>query len=182
VVKNVAGYDLARLFCGSGGSFGVIVRASVRLHPRPAAAATVIAPAPTPARAAAAWQSLLHSSLVPAAVDLLWPGRLAILFEGSHAGVAAQAAAARALIEGDDGDHDVWDEARRMQQSALRRIRFDPGALESLLAEHESALVRPASGVAYVADPSGEPTDVDAVLTGLVARLRASFDPHKVLA
>ena len=41
VVKNVAGYDMVRLFTGSRGSLGVITRVSVRLFPRPAADATV---------------------------------------------------------------------------------------------------------------------------------------------
>ena len=35
VVKNVAGYDLVRLFTGSRGSLGVITSVSVRLFPRP---------------------------------------------------------------------------------------------------------------------------------------------------
>ena len=37
VVKNVAGYDLVRLFTGSRGSLGVITRVSVRLFPLPQA-------------------------------------------------------------------------------------------------------------------------------------------------
>ena len=35
VVKNVAGYDLGKLFAGSRGRLGLIVRASFRLHPVP---------------------------------------------------------------------------------------------------------------------------------------------------
>ena len=41
VVKNVAGYDLVRLFTGSRGSLGVITRVSVRLFPRPGADVTL---------------------------------------------------------------------------------------------------------------------------------------------
>src|SRR5262249_30210888 len=52
VVKNVAGYDLGKLFCGSGGRLGRIVRLSLRLHPVPEASATVVA-APDPAGALA---------------------------------------------------------------------------------------------------------------------------------
>ena len=42
VVKNVAGYDLARLVCGSEGRLAFIARASFRLHPLPKAARTLV--------------------------------------------------------------------------------------------------------------------------------------------
>ena len=41
VVKNVAGYDLSKLFTGSLGTLGVIADANFRLHPIPASASTV---------------------------------------------------------------------------------------------------------------------------------------------
>ena len=41
VVKNVAGYDLVRLFTGSRGSLGIITRVSVRLFPIPEADETL---------------------------------------------------------------------------------------------------------------------------------------------
>ena len=34
VVKNVAGYDLGKLFCGSRGRLGTVERVALRLHPR----------------------------------------------------------------------------------------------------------------------------------------------------
>ena len=42
VVKNVAGYDLGKLVCGSQGRLAFIGRVSLRLHPAPAATATVV--------------------------------------------------------------------------------------------------------------------------------------------
>ena len=42
VVKNVAGYDLAKLFCGSRGRLGSVERLALRLHPLPAATRTVV--------------------------------------------------------------------------------------------------------------------------------------------
>jgi hypothetical protein len=69
-----------------------------------------------------------------------------------------------------------------VQQSALQRIRFEPGELESLLVHHETALVRPAAGVAFVPETTSGSGGDNPVVTALVARLRASFDADAVLA
>ena len=42
VIKNVAGYDLAKLYAGSFGTLGLIVEVVVRLHPRPPRTASAI--------------------------------------------------------------------------------------------------------------------------------------------
>jgi glycolate oxidase FAD binding subunit len=47
VVKNVTGYDLAKLYCGSFGSLGVLTGAWLRLRPRPVAMKARVAPLPT---------------------------------------------------------------------------------------------------------------------------------------
>ena len=51
VIKNVAGYDLAKLFSGSFGTLGLILSVNVRLHPLHETSVTALGAAADPARA-----------------------------------------------------------------------------------------------------------------------------------
>jgi glycolate oxidase FAD binding subunit len=128
VVKNVAGYDLGKLFCGSRGRLGSVERLALRLHPLPEAAATV---ATDPE-----WRRLHRSQLVPSAVDIAG-GRMYVLFEGSERAVAAQAR----MLGGEPAD--PWAELRELQASLPGRARWRG---------EEAPLVRPGPAVAYTAD------------------------------
>jgi len=102
VVKNVAGYDLGRLLCGSYGTLAVVTEATVKLHPLPAASAWVVAPLSTVGELATLVDAAESPSVVPSAIDLDWTdgsGQLAVLVEGSRSGVAERAASLRALPE-----------------------------------------------------------------------------------
>ena len=101
VVKNVAGYDLSKLFTGSLGTLGVIAECNFRLHPRPETARTVAVELPDTASAGAASQAILHAQVVPSAVELLWGDdtrMLTVLIEGIPSGVEAQAETASHIL------------------------------------------------------------------------------------
>ena len=103
VVKNVAGYDLSKLFTGSLGTLGVIAECNFRLHPRPETQRTVAVDLPDTASAGAASQAILHAQIVPSAVELLWDDemrRLTVLIEGIPSGVEAQAEATAHILRG----------------------------------------------------------------------------------
>jgi glycolate oxidase FAD binding subunit len=182
VVKNVAGYDLARLVCGSEGRLAFIARASFRLHPLPKAARTLVVETEN---AAAAVNALVRSQLQPSALDVLHPGRVAVLFEGSERAVAAQLDAARLLVDGAEADAAVWDESRSRQGAASGRTRFDPGELGRVLEALDDAVIRPAAGVAYTATDAshdvGQGTS-EANVERLVERIARELDPRGVLS
>ena len=94
--------------------------------------------------------ALVASQLVPSALDVLHPGRVAVLFEGGAAAVAAQVAATRSLVGGEEADGAVWAESRSLQGDALGRASFAPGELRAFLARTATAVVRPAAGIAYL--------------------------------
>jgi glycolate oxidase FAD binding subunit len=71
VVKNVAGYDLPKLFIGSYGTLGVIVEATLKLRPVPDEERLVAVRFDRLKDAGAAVRALLGSDLIPNAVDLL---------------------------------------------------------------------------------------------------------------
>jgi glycolate oxidase FAD binding subunit len=112
VVKNVAGYDLCKLYTGSLGTLGMILDATFRLHPRPEASRAVVLDSPDPDHVAAAVQSIFHSALVPSALELSGPSpwTLTALFEGIVPGVEAQSSSALLILRA-HGEARVADES-----------------------------------------------------------------------
>ncbi len=73
VVKNVAGYDLPKLFTGSLGTLGVIVTATFRLYPLPLASRTVVLIASDPASLCELAVRVIGSTLIPTMIDIFSP-------------------------------------------------------------------------------------------------------------
>ena len=85
VVKNVAGYDLMKLFTGSYGTLGILTQATFRVYPLPEASQTVLLSGEASAIAQAT-QALMNSALTPVSADLLSESetkgyRLAVRFQ-----------------------------------------------------------------------------------------------------
>ncbi len=105
VVKNVAGYDLPRLLCGSLGTLGLLVEATLRVQPRPEARATLALRLPAPEAALLAASRIAHGPQEPLLADVhLAPGArdalLIVACEGSSDGVRRRLLAVRDALGG----------------------------------------------------------------------------------
>jgi glycolate oxidase FAD binding subunit len=104
VVKNVAGYDIGKLFAGSYGTLGLITEATFRLHPLPEQSAWLTLDCPDPRSAARAVHAMADSLLVPSAVELSWPAAeaplaVSVLLDGDESSVTTRLDRMRALVE-----------------------------------------------------------------------------------
>lgn len=118
VVKNVAGYDIARLMTGSFGSLALIVSATFKLYPLPVASRTVTIGLRSHRETAELVSNIVASPLTPTAVELQSPpARLLVRFESTEASVQAQSAAvtqagerfglAATVLQGDE-ESQLW--------------------------------------------------------------------------
>ncbi len=103
VVKNVAGYDLGKLFAGSHGTLGLITQATFRLHPKPETSTWITVECASPEEAAETVAVMGGSPLAPAAIELDWPSAaesisVSVLFEGDAPSVTARADRMRSLL------------------------------------------------------------------------------------
>jgi glycolate dehydrogenase FAD-binding subunit len=100
VVKNVAGYDLSRLVCGSFGSLAVITSATFKLSPLPAASRTVVATCAREADAAHLALTVASQPVTPSAVEIQAPfATLLVRFETTEQAADQMASTTRALLE-----------------------------------------------------------------------------------
>ena len=181
VVKNVAGYDLGKLYTGAHGSLGVVVSTTWRLHPVPPARRVVVLDLPDAAAAGPLAVRLARSTLTPSAVELLasagGAGRLVVLFESIAASVTAQAREAVALLGGGDESEELpgsFGQRPGRVDDVVLRLAYVPAALPAVLDALPLGAQVAASagtGVAYVALAAQE-------AVGRLPALRATLAPH----
>lgn len=198
VIKNVAGYDLAKLMAGAFGTLGVITELNVRLHPRPVEVLTAVARSDEPAALARAASALAHLPLEADALDLRWEGTagaVLIRLSGPSAPDRARLALAAALaLEGEivEQDEALWSAQRDGQRGELvMRVSTTQQGLAAVLAAAaaRNALVvaRAALGLAWIALPTvqlaaihelrAELAPAPCVVLDAPAELRAAVDP-----
>jgi len=147
VVKNVAGYDLNKLYIGSLGTLGIIADANFKLHPLPIAERTLLLTFTNAGDSMQMVIALLGSLLVPSALELVDSAAasdmndffgvnlptnrytLAIDFEGATATIDRQVDETRQLarkygvlmvddLAGESQDH-FWEAVREHTQGTV---------------------------------------------------------------
>jgi glycolate oxidase FAD binding subunit len=85
VVKNVAGYDLNKLWIGSAGTLAVIVEVTLKVMPLPATLGMLLGAFPDPAAAHAVAMTIARGVIQPLSLDLIGPPAARRLSSGSRA-------------------------------------------------------------------------------------------------
>lgn len=182
VVKNVAGYDLAKIMTGSYGTLGIIVRAAFRLHPVRPARAYVLRTGPLEEVADLA-REVIGSQLAPAAVEIDRQAGsdeavLAVLLEGTGDAVAARVAETAALVGGAVGEEPAWwarlpvGDTTAKATATLMGVNALLRAARSAEQAHGAAVAVRGSAVGVL--HAGITTPTAAALAGVVTRLRAA--------
>ena len=194
VIKNVAGYDLAKLMTGAFGTLGLIARVSLRLHPIPREQVTVIGESDDPAELAAAAMAAAHAQLESQSLDVDWRGDQGMVLM-RFGGVAAERQARAAedvLVEAGTQtsivheDADLWAAQSRRQRAlndgdTVVRISGVQTQLASVLgmASIQTATVvgRVGLGLSWVTIPAA--TDPEATAT-TIRDMRRTLAPASV--
>jgi len=180
VVKNVAGYDLGKLYTGAHGTLGVVVSTTWRLHPLPAARRVVVLDLRDPLDSGPLALAIARSTLTPSAVEVHatmgGSGVLIVVFEAIGESVRAQADAASALLGGGRQGDDLPDrfgERPGGDGDLVLRLAFAPASLPAALEalpEGSAVTASACTGVAYAALPADK--------APLLPALRAALAPH----
>jgi glycolate oxidase len=130
-VKDVTGYDLTRLMCGSEGTLGVITKIIVRLIPKPEAKRTILTTLDSLEGASLMVSSIIGAGILPTTLEFMDQAYVKSAEEILHLGLPT-GAAAMLLIEVDG-----FEEAVERQTRIIQDFCREHGAMDVAVAQTE---------------------------------------------
>jgi glycolate oxidase FAD binding subunit len=186
VVKNVAGYDLMKLFIGAKDSLGIIVEATFKLLPLPETESILHQRCETLEAAGRLLEAIHESPVTPTIIDLhridtdgAW--HVVVAFAGTREEVTWQLAEAARLGMEESGTLDYekafWTEDAG---ETIHRSVLPSRLIETIGQLGDVPLVaRAGNGVIYHQGETAPPSP--ALPTALLDRVKETFDPNRIL-
>lgn len=145
LAKDVAGYDLTRLFVGSEGTLGVITEATLKLLPLPEAKKTMLALYQDLEAAARSVSKIIASKIIPATLEFLDQPTLKVVEEYAQIGLPTDVKAVL-LIEQDgtaenvDQDIELMAKICKSEQAVSVKIAQSEEEANALRTARRAAL------------------------------------------
>jgi glycolate oxidase len=134
--KDVTGYDLTRLICGSEGTLAVVTKITVRLLPKPETKRTLQAVYDKIDAAGTTVSKIIESGIVPATLELMDKTVIKALEDSAHLGLPLDAEAV--LLMDVDGDPDTVEKQAAIvagfcREQGAREVRVSASEKENEL-------------------------------------------------
>jgi glycolate oxidase FAD binding subunit len=174
VVKNVAGYDMCKLFLGSLGALGVIVEATFKLYALPERDETLLAAFPSPGQGATAVARLMGTQLLPAQILLLNCSAARAIAPPGMMRAAAEEGLLLVNCEGMDEavERQLADIARICQGHGAATVLTLSGAAQLQLRQRLKATIHAPAAATLSPPPQSSPLEGEgAGVGGIVVRL-----------
>lgn len=133
-LKDVAGYDLKRLFIGSEGTLGVVTEVTLRLIPKLAAQLTALAAFPRLIDACQAVGNILQAGIIPLVTELMDGPTIRAVEAFKHLGLPTDVEALLLVaVDGNEAavQREIAIVADVLQRSGAREVRQAASAEES---------------------------------------------------
>jgi len=144
-VKDVAGYDLVKLLCGSEGTLAIVTQMTLKLVPLPAARRTAVAVYNDMEAAARTVSEIIAAKIIPCTLEFLDNGTIRATEDFVHLNLPVEAAAM--LLIQQDGPASVCDadiarvaEICRKNGAFDVQVASDPAEQDSLMQARRWAL------------------------------------------
>ncbi|MDD9149462.1 MULTISPECIES: glycolate oxidase subunit GlcD [unclassified Sporolactobacillus] len=145
LTKDVAGYDLTRLFIGSEGTLGVITEATLKLIPKPESQKTILALYQDIEAAGRSVSKIIANKMIPVTLEFLDQDTLRAVEDFAHIGLPTDVKAILLIVQ--DGPQEIVDrdikkiaEICRSEQAVDVQLAASAEQAEKLATARRSAL------------------------------------------